>query len=233
MKDKVAIITGATGALGCEVVRAFLNAGAKIVATYRSAEKLRQLQEHIGRSDFHAIAADVTVAAQVAAMAENVLAKFGRIDILVNCAGGFFGGVPIADTTEEQWQQMMDVNFKSAFLCSRAVWPVMMKQKSGRIINIGAKGGLQGTAGMSAYAASKAVLINFTQSLAAEGKAHNITANVVIPSIIDTPENRAAMPKSNFENWVTPESLARVILFLCSEEGKDISGASVPVFGKG
>ncbi len=232
MKDKIAIITGATGALGCEVVQTFLNAGAKVVATYRGAEKLRQLQEHIGRTDFHSVQTDVLVSAQVRAMVDEVLAKFGRIDILVNNAGGFFGGVPVADTTEEQWQQMMDINFKSALLCCRAVWPVMMKQKSGRIINIGAKAGLQGTAGMSAYAASKAALINFTQSLAAEGKAHNITANVVIPSIIDTPENRAAMPKGNFENWVTPESLANVILFLCSEKAKDISGASVPVFGK-
>lgn len=232
MKDKIAIITGATGALGCEVVRAFLTAGAKVAVTYRSAEKLQQLQEHIGRSDFHAITADATVAAQVAAMANEVQAKFGRIDALVNCTGGFFGGVPVVDTTEEQLLQMFDLNFKSAFLCSRAVWPVMVKQKSGRIINIGAKGGLQGTAGMSAYAASKAALINFTQSLAAEGKAYNITANAVIPSIIDTPENRAAMPKANFEHWVRPESLAKVILFLCSEEGKDISGASVPVFAR-
>ncbi len=232
MKNKVAIITGATGALGFEVVRTFLNAGANVVTTFRSSEKLRELKDYAGSSDFHAIEANVTVAAQVAAMADEVLAKFDRIDVLVNCTGGFFGGVSVTDTTEEQLQKMLDINFKSAFLCSRAVLPAMIKQKSGRIINIGSKGGLQGAAGMSAYSASKAALINFTQSLAAEGKPHNITANLVIPSIIDTPENRAAMPKANFENWVSPESLAKVILFLSSEEGRDISGASVPVFGR-
>lgn len=232
VENKVAIITGASGALGCEVVRAFLNADAKAVTTHRNADKLRQLQEHIGRTDFHSVQTDVQVSTQVKAMVDEVHAKFGRIDILVNCVGGFLGGVPIADTTEEQWQQMFDINFKSALLCSRAVLPAMIKQKSGRIISIGSKGGLQGTAGMSAYSASKAALINFTQTLAAEGKAYNITANAVIPSMIDTPENRAAMPKANFENWVTPESLANVILFLSSDEGKDISGASVPVFGR-
>jgi NAD(P)-dependent dehydrogenase (short-subunit alcohol dehydrogenase family) len=203
-----------------------------VSTTYRNSEKLRELQKQVGSADFHAIAADVTVAAQAAAMADEVLAKFGHIDILVNSVGGFLGGVPITDTTEDQMQKMFDLNFKSAFLCSRAVLPAMIKQKSGRIINIGSKGGLHGAAGMSAYSASKAALINFTQSLAAEGKTHNITANVVVPSIIDTPENRQAMPKANFTDWVSPKSLTSVILFLCSDEGKDVSGASVPVFGK-
>ena len=120
MKNKVAIITGATGALGCEVVRAFLNTGATVVTTYRRSEKLRELQEHIGRTDFHAIETDVLVTAQVKAMADEVLQQFDRIDILVNCVGGFLGGVLIADSTKEQWQQMFDLNFKSVFLCSRA-----------------------------------------------------------------------------------------------------------------
>jgi NAD(P)-dependent dehydrogenase (short-subunit alcohol dehydrogenase family) len=108
----------------------------------------------------------------------------------------------------------------------------MMQQSAGRIINVGSKGGLQGGEGISAYGASKAGLINFTQSLAAEGKRYNITANAVIPGIIDTPANRQAIPEANFDEWVKPEALAQVILFLSSEEAQAITGATIPVFGK-
>jgi NAD(P)-dependent dehydrogenase (short-subunit alcohol dehydrogenase family) len=108
----------------------------------------------------------------------------------------------------------------------------MMQQNAGRIINIGSKGGLQGGEGISAYGASKAGLINFTQSLAAEGKQYNITANAVIPGNIDTPANRQAMPEANFDEWVKPEALAQIILFLSSEKAQAITGATIPVFGK-
>jgi NAD(P)-dependent dehydrogenase (short-subunit alcohol dehydrogenase family) len=232
--DKVALITGATGALGCEVTKAFLEAQVKVAVSYRTEKKLNELKNHLGRrsAELFYIEADVTNEASVQSMVEQVVKQLGRIDALVNLVGGFLGGIPVADFTEAQWQNMIDINFKSAFLCSKQVFPLMVQQKTGRIITIGSKGGLQGTAGMSVYAASKAALINFTQSLAAEGKPHNVTANVVVPSIIDTPENRQAMPKARFNDWVRPESLAEVILFLCSEKGKDINGAIIPVLAR-
>jgi NAD(P)-dependent dehydrogenase (short-subunit alcohol dehydrogenase family) len=134
--------------------------------------------------------------------------------------------------TEKQWEGMIDLNLKSVFLVCRQVLPVMVRQKSGRIVNITSGGGLQGAGGISAYGAAKAGVINFTQTLAVEGKKHNITANAVAPGIINTPANRAAMPNADFSKWVTPASLAEVILFLCSDAAKDISGTVVPVLGK-
>jgi len=234
LSDKVALITGATGALGCEVSKAFLEVQAKVAVSYRTEKKLNELKKHLGRrsAELFYIETDVTNQASVKSMVEQVVKQLGRIDALVHLVGGFLGGVAVAVTSEEQWQNMIDINFKSAFLCSKQVFPLMVQQKSGRIITIGSKGGLQGTAGMSAYAASKAALVNFTQSLAAEGKPHNITANVIIPSIIDTPENRQAMPKAKFNDWVRPESLAEVMVFLCSDKGRDINGAVIPVLAK-
>ncbi|MFQ5752050.1 MAG: SDR family oxidoreductase [bacterium] len=233
-KDKVVIITGGTGGLGFAVTQAFLNAGAKVVVTYTYEEKLNHLKLNVKNApgELLALKTDVLDESRVKSMVENVVNKFGRIDVLVNLVGGFLGGVSIVVTTVEQWDKMINLNLKSAFLCCRHVLPIMMKQKYGRMINIGSKGGLQGTKGISAYAAFKSGVINFTQSLAAEGKPYNVTANLVVPGTIDTPDNRRAMPQSNFSDWVTPDSLAEVILFLSSDAAKDVSAAMIPVYGK-
>jgi len=234
MNNKIVLITGATGALGREVTKAFLQTQTQVVATYRNDKKLHELKTHLGgvADDLLAVKTDVTDEPSVKLLIEQVSKKFNRIDGFVNLLGGFLGGVPIADTTAAQWQYMLDLNFKSAFLCCKYVLPLMIRQKYGCIITIGSKPGLQGTAGMSTYAASKAALVNFTQSLAAEGKPHNITANVIVPSIIDTPENRQAMPKAKFNDWVRPESLANLMVYLCSDKGRDINGAVIPVLAK-
>ncbi len=231
LRDKVAIISGSTGALGTAVTKRFLSAGVKVVALYGRESSLETLKANITQ-EFFAIKTDVLNEVSVQEMIKNVLENHGRIDILVNLVGGFLGGVPIAETTGGQWDKMMNLNLKSVFLNCRNTLPVMMSQKSGRIITIGSKGGLKAVAGMSAYSASKAGLINFTEALSAEGREHNITANVVIPSIIDTPDNRKAMPAANFDNWVKPEMIAETVLFLCSEAAADISGAVIPVYGK-
>jgi NAD(P)-dependent dehydrogenase (short-subunit alcohol dehydrogenase family) len=234
LKDKVAVITGGTSGLGNSVTQSFLEAQAKVVVTYTKAEALQTLESNFAtkKAHFYAIKTNVLEEASVKSMVEQVLDKYGRIDILVNLVGGFLGGVSITETSETHWDNMMNLNLKSAFLCCKHVLPTMIKQKSGKIINIGSKGGLHGAAGIAAYSASKAGLINFTQALADEGQEYNITANVVIPSTIDTPANRNAMPQANFNNWVKPVTLSKVILFLCSEEANDISGAAIPVFGK-
>ncbi len=231
-KNKVVLITGGTGALGSAVATAFLQAGAKVVVTYRSEREFDALKASANAPEaLTGIKTNVLDEASIKAMAQQV-ARFGRLEVLVNLVGGYLGGVPVAEMSLEQWNQMIDLNLKSAFLCCKHVLPMMMQQNAGSIINIGSKGGLQGGEGMSAYAAAKAGLINFTRSLAAEGKRYNITANAVIPGIIDTPANRQAMPQANFDEWVKPEALAQIILFLSSDEAQAISGATIPVFGK-
>ena len=231
LKDKVAVISGSTGALGTAVTQTLFAAGAKVVALYSRESSLETLKSKVTQ-ELVAIKTDVLNEASVQKMVKEVLENHGRIDILVNLVGGFLGGVSIVETSEEQWDKMMDLNLKSVFFNCRNILPVMIKQKSGRIITIGAKGGVQAVSGMSAYSASKAGLINFTEALAAEGRARNITANVVIPSIMDTSDNRKAMPDANFANWVKVEMIAETILFLCSETAGDINGAVIPVYGK-
>ncbi|MCI0696221.1 SDR family oxidoreductase [candidate division KSB1 bacterium] len=231
-KDKVVVITGGTGALGSAVTSAFLQAGAKVFVTYRSEQEFDALKASVNaHAALTGIKTNVLDEASVKAMVQQA-ARFGRIEMLVNLVGGYLGGVPVTEMSVEQWDKMIDLNLKSAFLCCKHVLPVMMQQNVGRIINVGSIGGLQGGEGTSAYGASKAGLINFTQSLAAEGKHYTITANAVIPGTIDTPANRQAMPQANFDEWVKPEALAQVILFLSSEEAQAITGATIPVLGK-
>ncbi len=231
-KDKVVVITGGTGGLGGVVTAAFLQAGAKVAVTYRNQQEVDALKASVNvQENLHGIKTNVLEEASVKAMVQQV-ELWGRLDVLVNLVGGYMGGVPIAEMSLEQFDKMINLNLKSAFLCCKHVLPVMIKQRAGRIINIGSKDGLHGGEGVSAYAASKAALINFTQSLAAEGKRHNITANAVIPGIIATPANRQAMPEANFDEWVTPQALSQVILFLAADESTAINGATIPVFAK-
>jgi NAD(P)-dependent dehydrogenase (short-subunit alcohol dehydrogenase family) len=229
LKPKVVLITGGTGALGRAVTQTFLQAGARVVATFTRATEFDALNEKVRqRENLLGIKTNVLDEASVKAMVQQAV-RLGRIDVLVNTVGGYLGGVPVVDMTWEQFEKMLALNLKSAFLCCKHVWSVMMQQRAGRIINVGSQGGLRGGRGISAYGAAKAGLINFTQSLAAEGKPYNITANAVIPGTIDTPANRQAMPDANFAEWVTPEAVAQTILFLASDEAQAINGAIVPV----
>jgi NAD(P)-dependent dehydrogenase (short-subunit alcohol dehydrogenase family) len=232
--DKIILITGATGGLGSALTALCLNAGAAVATAFTGVEKFKELETTLKPPPGKLLGIETNVldSASVQAAVEKVMAAFGRIDALVNLVGGYLGGVAVVDMTEKQWEGMIDLNLKSVFLVCRQVLPVMVRQKSGRIVNITSGGGLQGAGGISAYGAAKAGVINFTQTLAVEGKKHNITANAVAPGIINTPANRAAMPKADFSKWVTPASLAEVILFLSSDAAKDISGTVVPVLGK-
>lgn len=231
--DKVVIITGGTGALGNAVTAAFLRAGARVLTTFTRETEIDALKSNLGAlaAALRGVKTNVLDEASVQAMVQEA-ATHGRIEVLVNLVGGFLGGVPVVDMTLEQFDKMIDLNLKSAFLSSKHVLPLMMQQGAGRIINISSKGGLQGGNGISAYGAAKAALINFTQSLAAEGKRFGINVNAVVPGTIDTPANRQAMPDADFTKWVPPEGLAQVILFLASDESKEITGAVIPVLGK-
>jgi len=233
LKNKVAIITGGTGGLGKAVVSVFLNNGASVFSTYvvkdQFAECLSVKEEYGERLAYGK--ADVTKSKDMSKVIDRVIEKFGRVDILVNIVGGF-AVAKIVDTDETTWDKMMNMNLKSAFICSKAVLPQMIKQKYGRIINIGARPAIKGSSMMSAYGASKAGVLNLTQSMADELSDYNINVNAIIPGTMDTPRNRKDMPKADFSKWVKPEEIAEVITFLCSKDGDKISGATVPVYGK-
>lgn len=233
LRNRIAIITGGTGALGKTVVLAFLDEGAKVVCTYIVDEELKyypSLTEN-QKSNLAFIQADVTKEKSVAETVQKTLERFGRIDILVNIVGGFTYAKAV-DTTEKVWDSMMNINLKSTFLCSKAVLPHLISQNYGKIINISSRPGLKGSAGVGAYAASKAAVLNLTETIADEVREYEINVNAILPSTIDTPANRKSMPESDFSKWVKPEEIARIIVFLASDDSKPISGAGIPVYGK-
>jgi len=173
------------------------------------------------------VSADLLDAASVA----RAVAASARIDVLCNIAGGFRTGQPVHETPEETWALMLDLNAKSVINTARAIVPRMLAAGSGKIINIAALAGLSGKANMGAYTASKSAVIRLTESMSAELRDRGINVNCILPSIIDTPQNRADMPGADPRRWVAPEALADVILFLASDAARAIHGAAIPVTG--
>ena len=233
-KDKVAIVAGGTGGLGRAVSLAFLEEGAKVVVTYRNQKEFETLRSAAGAngSSLEGRSADVTDETAVRQLIDDVLAKYGRVDALVNTVGGYVGGVNLWETDPKLFDQMLTLNLRSGYVLARAVVPAMLKQKRGAIVNIAAKAAVDHAAGAAAYAASKAGAVAMMDSLAAEVKGTGVRVNSILPSIIDTEINRKAIPRADFAKWPKPEDIARVILFLCSDEAKVIHGASMPVYGE-
>jgi NAD(P)-dependent dehydrogenase (short-subunit alcohol dehydrogenase family) len=236
LENRIAIITGGTGALGRAVVENFLVAGAQVAVPYVVDAEVPILQKQLG-DRFPASAiflkkTDVGNEAQTAQLVNDVVARWNRIDILVNLVGGFWGGSSIADTTPAQWQAMFDLNLKPTFLCCRAVVPIMKRNKWGRIVSVASRSGLQGAGDYAAYAVSKGAIATFTASLAQEVIEDGVMVNAIAPSTIDTDANRAAMPKAKHENWVKPADIAKTIAYLCSDDCRVTSGAVVPVYGR-
>jgi NAD(P)-dependent dehydrogenase (short-subunit alcohol dehydrogenase family) len=163
----------------------------------------------------------------------DTLARFGRIDVLVNTVGAWRGGRPVHETDLADWDFLFNANLRTTLLCCRAVIPQMLKQGRGKIINVGSRDGLTGSAGYAAYSASKSAVLRLTEALSEEVKGSNINVNCILPSTIDTPQNRAAQPDADFTKWVEPNAIADVILFLASDASRAIHGAALPVFGKG
>ncbi len=216
------LITGAGGGLGGEVCRVFTEAGLQVVAVERAWKEVHP---------YRTIDADLSTAEGAAAMVEQTLAH-GPIDALIHLAGGFSGGKSIAETDDKTWDLMMNVNLRVAFNAIRAVLKPMMEARRGRIVAIGSRAAVEPSPKLAAYAVSKAALVALVKNTAAEGKDFGITANVVLPSTIDTPANRKAMPLSDFSSWVTPESIAGLLLWLASDGASDVSGAVIPIYGK-
>src|SRR5262249_51907330 len=151
----------------------------------------------------------------------------------VNTVGGWRGGKPAHETDLADWDFLFSTNLRTTLFCCRAVIPQMLKQSSGRIINVASRDALKGSAGYSAYSASKSAVLRLTESLADELKASNINVNCIMPGTIDTPQNRAAMPNADHSKWVEPAALAEVIAFLAGDGARAVTGAAIPVFGKG
>jgi NAD(P)-dependent dehydrogenase (short-subunit alcohol dehydrogenase family) len=233
-EGRVVLITGATGELGQPVAQAFAAQGDRLVLAARGQERLEAVVRALGVADDRVLAqaADVTNTGQVDALVKAALERWGRIDVLLNLAGGYQAGAPVAEMDEAFWDRMLNLNLRSVFLACRAVVPHMLQQGSGKIVNVAARAGLQGRAKSAAYAVAKGGVILLTQALAEEVKNAGINVNVVLPSIIDTPRNREENPKADFSKWVPPEQLAAVILYLCSDAASALNGATIPVYGR-
>jgi len=233
-KDKVIIVTGASGNLGMAVGRAFQGAGAHLVLVDRSAERLPRLYPDLASEPAHYLAGSVDVndAASVQEMVKEAVHRFGRVDVLVNAVGGYKAGTPVHETPLDVWDESFSLNARTAFIASKAVIPQMLSQRSGKIINIAARSALAGKANMAAYSASKGAVIRLTESLSAELRDFGVNVNCIVPGTMDTPQNRQAMPEADTGRWVAPESLADVILFLASDAARDVHGASLPVLGR-
>ena len=231
----VALITGAVGNLGFATAQAFQAAGHHTVLVDRSADRLRDAFKSITESPDHLLAGgvDLSVPASLSKLVETTLARFGRIDVLVHAVGAWRGGKPVHETDLADWDFLFNVNLRTTLLCCRAVVPQMLKRRRGRIITVASRDGFAGSAGYAAYSASKSAVLRLNESLADELKASNINVNCVLPSTIDTPQNRAALPDADFSKWVEPSAIADVILFLASDASRAINGAAIPVFGKG
>jgi len=230
MAGQVVMITGAAGTLGKAVAAAFAGAGAKLVLVDIAAKGLEAA--YGAESDAKLpLVVDLADRAAIDGALAAAKAKFGPVQVVCNVAGGFNMGPAVHETTDDFWNHLMNLNAGSVFNVARAVVPDMIAAKYGKIVNIGAMGGVTGKGNMAAYSASKSVVARLTESLSAELREHGINVNCVLPSIIDSPANRADMPNADPSRWVAPADLAEVILFLASDKAKAIHGASVPVVG--
>jgi NAD(P)-dependent dehydrogenase (short-subunit alcohol dehydrogenase family) len=230
MEGRSSLITGGTGALGTVIAKRFVDEGARVTITLREPKDLERLPPSMQRAVLP-LQADVTSEADVSLLFDKAEQGNGPVEVLVNTVGGFLPRTEIPNTTLEQWNKMMDINLKSAFLCTREALRRMNGKPYGRIINISAMTGMRPSPGRAAYAISKAAVALFTEIAAQEQKGTGITVNAIAPSIIDTEANRASMPDEDYSKWVKRERIADIICYLCSDVAKDITGTIIKAYG--
>ena len=238
MAGKLVLVAGGTGGLGRAVSLAFVEAGVHVIVTFQRPGDLDELKKAASvrlveaqGASLDGFAVDVTDEGAVAKLVDGIVERHGRLDSLVNAVGAYAGGIKFWEMETKVFEQQLALNLRSGFVLARAAARVMVKQGSGAIVNVASKAAFDHAAGAAAYAASKAAAVAMIDSLAADLKGTGVRANSILPSIIDTPANRKAMPKADFAKWPKPEEIARIILFLCSDEAKLIQGAAVPVYG--
>ncbi len=230
MQNRTVLVTGADGNLGRAVAQAFAAQGANLMLFDLGRENLEQRYgEETPQRSFAAV--NLLEQEQVHSAVQLAITRFGRIDVLCNLAGGFRMGEALHTTQDATWDLMQDLNVRTLLHMARSVVPHMLSHGGGKIVNVGAGSAQRGLAHMGAYCASKSSVIRLTETMAAELREQNINVNCVLPSIIDTPENRIAMPDADPQHWVAPQDLANVIVFLASSAARAVHGAAVPVAG--
>jgi len=236
MAGPAAIITGGTGALGSVVAGTFLAAGYRVAVTYRAEAEWEALasssREAVAQGKLRGHGANLTEEDSVRAAVDRTAETFGRLDVLVHVAGGYAGGTPLDATDARVIRSMIDTNLVSAFLAAKHVIPHAKRRGRGRLLFISSRGALECYPGASPYAAAKLGLHALVQTLAKELRRDGVTANAVLPSLIDTVANRASMPGATFDDWVKPVAIADLLLFLASEAAAATSGALVPIYGR-
>lgn len=227
MHGRVALITGAKGGLGSSVTQAFLDAGAVVAGVSRSIR-----DSDFNHPSFYAVPGELTSFESAKAVADAVLTRSGRIDVLVHLVGGFGGGSPVSETDDALIEEMWNVNFRSAFFIIKAVVPHMRAQQSGRIIATGSRAAIEASPNAAAYAASKAAVVSLIRAVASENADAGISANVVLPGTMDTPAGRKAMPNADFSRWVRTEQVAQLMVSLASDDLSQVTGTAIPIYGR-
>jgi NAD(P)-dependent dehydrogenase (short-subunit alcohol dehydrogenase family) len=231
MSQMVTIISGASGGLGQVVSCVFHEAGASVVLLGSRPGGVQELADELGQERALPVAANLVDPAGAEAVVSATLDRFGRVDVLLNLAGGFTGGQSVSESSDGVLDKMLNVNLRTAYNLSRAAVKPMIEQKWGRIVNTASRDALRARANYSAYAISKAAVLRLTESMAAEVKDFGITVNAILPGAIDTAANRQSMPQADFSKWVKPITIANTLLFLVSEDTA-INGAGIPLYGQ-
>jgi NAD(P)-dependent dehydrogenase (short-subunit alcohol dehydrogenase family) len=225
------LLTGGTGALGHVVTKRLLQAGHRVATTWRVEHERERLISDLGPHDDQLllVAADVTNPASVDSAIDEVATELGGIDALVHLVGGWKGGEEVHEHSMETWTRMIEINLTSGFLCCRAALPWMRKGGWGRIVLVSARTARYDRTGQAAYSIAKAGVGLLAEVISEENRSFGVTANAIAPSILDTPDNRAAMPEADHSTWVPPRDVAAMIEFLCSEEAGHLQGAWLPL----
>jgi len=231
MRGKTVVVTGGFGALGGGVAAAAVDRGASVAVLDVASSAPAALADRLGPNALILGGVDLSSPEGALKAMAAVKVKFGRLDALLNIAGGFQWEM-VEDGKAESWDRMFALNLQTALNACKAALPYLLESGAGRIVNVGAQTALKAAAGFGPYAASKSAVHRLTECLADELKLKGVTVNAVLPSIIDTPANRRDMPKTDFDRWVSPADLAAVILFLASDEAKAVTGALIPVSGR-
>jgi NAD(P)-dependent dehydrogenase (short-subunit alcohol dehydrogenase family) len=224
MSEKVVLITGANGGLGSSITQSFLLQGATVIGASRKIS-----ENQFAKPNFVPMAVDFTSKQQVRDGVAKIIAQRERLDVLVHVMGAFAGGQPISSTTDQTWEQMRDLNLTTAFYVLRETIPHLRKSRNGRIIAIGSLAAREPRANLGAYVVFKTALAALIKTVALENADAGLTANVVLPDTMDTPGNRAAMPRENFSKWVKTQDVANLVLWLADDSARHVTGTAIPI----
>lgn len=226
MNQKIVFITGAKGGLGSIITESFLQQGATVIGASRNISA-----PDFPKPNFVPLSVDFTDPQQVRQAVTKLIADHGRLDALVHVLGGFAGGHSVASTTDQTWEQMCDLNLTGAFYTLRETIPHLRKSPSGRVIAIGSLAAKAPHGNLGAYVVFKSALATLIQTVALENADAGLTANIVLPDTMDTPANRAAMPKEDFSKWLNPQDVANLVLWLAGDDAGRVTGAAIPIEG--